>query len=358
MSESDAEKKHEPSDRQWREAAEQGQLARSPDILAAAVVIGAGAAMSVAPEPTVNALAAVLHRVPWTSAPLTHEEIGGWALDVSGLALAAMAVPLGAGALAAALTGFAMTRGEFASSALEPKWERLDPIGTTKEMFFSSRPWVELLKASAKAGLVVWSVSGVIAERIERMPALAATPVTALAGELSDIGMEVLWAAAPALLIIGGADYAWSWWTTRQRLMRTDQELRDEHKATEGDPRIKAQRRQRAREMLRRNGGLRQVRTADVVVTNPTHYAVALRYTRGRDQAPVVVAKGVDELAAMIREEARRHGIPRVEDRPLARGLYARALLGRAIPAEFFGPVAKVLAAVFQRRTARERPPV
>ncbi len=358
MSDSDAEKKHEPSDRQWREAAEQGQLARSPDILAAVVVIAAGAALSLAPGPTVHALGGLLQRVPWTAGPLTPEEVRGWAIDVTGIALAAMAVPLGAGALAAALTGFAMTRGEVASSALEAKFERIDPLGTAKEMFFSSRPWVELLKASAKAGLVAWAVSDVISKRIDQMPALAAAPVTVLAGELGAIGTDVLWAAAPALLVIGGADYAWSWWTTRQRLMRTDQELRDEHKATEGDPRVKAQRRQRAREMLRRNGGLRQVRTADVVVTNPTHYAVALRYTRGRDQAPVVVAKGVDELAAMIREEARRHGIPRIENRPLARGLYARALLGRAIPSEFFGPAAKVLAAVFQRRTARRRPPV
>ena len=151
---------------------------------------------------------------------------------------------------------------------------------------------------------------------------------------------------------LGVSDYAYSWWRNNEQLKRTDQELKDDLKQSDGDPHVKAARRRRAREIAA-SQGIRLVKDADVVVTNPTHYAIALRYRRGEDDAPIVLAKGVDHLAAKIRAEADRHGVPRIENRLLARGLYAMVDVGMRIPEEYYAAVAQVLAMVYNKRAAR-----
>jgi flagellar biosynthetic protein FlhB len=133
------------------------------------------------------------------------------------------------------------------------------------------------------------------------------------------------------------------------------QEIRDEYKQQEGDPMIKAQRRRSAR-MIAQKRSLVDVPTATVVITNPTHFAVALRYDRSRDAAPIVVAKGADNFAAKIREIARDHEIPLIENPPLARGLYKLVEPNQMIPIEFFGAVAEVLAYVYRHNESGERP--
>ena len=135
-------------------------------------------------------------------------------------------------------------------------------------------------------------------------------------------------------------------------MMMSYQQLKDESKEMEGDPHMKAARKARARQIAF-GQTLREVQKADLILTNPTHYAVALRYRAEEASAPTVVAKGVDHMALKIIAEAARHDIPRVENRPLARALYAVAKEGRMIPEEMYGPVAKVLAVILKRRRAR-----
>jgi flagellar biosynthetic protein FlhB len=162
--------------------------------------------------------------------------------------------------------------------------------------------------------------------------------------------MTVITRALLLAVLIAGADYAYQKWRTDKQLKMSKDDVKREHKNTEGDPHIKGQRRRRQQEMSR-NRMLGSVATADVVVTNPTHFAVALGYAPG-DPAPRVLAKGTNRLALKIRREAHRNGVPVHEDRPTARALYRQVRIGGYVPASLFEAVAVVLAVAY-RRTGR-----
>jgi len=149
-------------------------------------------------------------------------------------------------------------------------------------------------------------------------------------------------------LAVGGADFAWQRYHMSEQMMMSRQDVRQEHKESEGDPQVRARRRALARQAAMRQ--LVDVSRADVIVTNPTHYAVALRYRKAENASPIVVARGLDHLALKIRQEGGRHDVPIVENRGLARALYARSRVGAPIPSEFFGPVAQILALIYRRR--------
>jgi flagellar biosynthetic protein FlhB len=153
-------------------------------------------------------------------------------------------------------------------------------------------------------------------------------------------------------LIVAVFDFVYQWYQLEQKMMMSPQEMKDEHKESEGDPLLRAKRRQRQREIAFAQN-LRDVQTADVIVTNPTHYAIALRYRKGEAPAPRVVCKGLDHLAERMKAEARRHDIPQVENRLVARALYAQCKVGEMIPEKLYAAVAQVLALIYRRRNAR-----
>jgi flagellar biosynthetic protein FlhB len=155
--------------------------------------------------------------------------------------------------------------------------------------------------------------------------------------------VRLLWRAGFALLAIGGLDFGIQKWRLTRSLKMTKQELKDEARSGEGNPEIKARVRRIQREMFRKRM-LQAVPRATVVLTNPTHFAVALEYKRDKAAAPVVIAKGADLIAAKIREVAREHSIPIVENPPLTRALYKECEVGEVIPGQLFGAVAEVLA--------------
>jgi flagellar biosynthetic protein FlhB len=145
------------------------------------------------------------------------------------------------------------------------------------------------------------------------------------------------------MCIFAAADYFYQWWQYEKDIRMTKQEIKDEFKQTEGDPQVKS----RIKEIQRKMATMRMMRKvpeADVVIRNPTHYAVALKYKPGKDRAPIVVAKGINLVALRIIEIAEQHGVELVENKPLARGLYEAVELDRAIPEEFYKPVAEILA--------------
>jgi flagellar biosynthetic protein FlhB len=268
-----------------------------------------------------------------------------------------LGLPLGIIWFISLLGGLAQGQAVIPKEPLKIKWETLDIASAFQQKFLSTQPWMELGKGLGKLfvlGLLTWLA---IRERLPALPALAATTPEEVFTTMGDYTLVLLTRALPVAIVIAAADYAYQWWRLSERMMMTTQELKDEYKESEGDPHMKAARKARARQIAMAQT-LRNVQKADLVLTNPTHFAVAIRYDTREAPAPVVVAKGIDHLALRIRAEAARHDIPCIENRPLARALYAQAEENQMIPEDYYGPVAKVLAKVLKRKRKRvERGP-
>ncbi|WP_153159914.1 flagellar biosynthesis protein FlhB [Zoogloea sp. 1C4] len=251
-----------------------------------------------------------------------------------------------ASVVAALVTPFLLGGWVFSTSALKFDLTRLDPLQGLGRMF-STHGLAELVKATLKSVLVA-SVGGwVVWRERDHLFSLMLQP---LATSMDDFASLVLLSAlliVGSLAVIAAIDVPFQLWEFHRRLRMTKDELRQEMKEQEGDPQIKARIRAAQREMSRRRM-MSNVPTADVVVTNPTHYAVALKYDPDRAGAPIVVAKGADVVAGKIRELAREHNVPILEAPPLARALFAHCELEQQIPAALYTVVAEVMAWVFQ----------
>ena len=239
-------------------------------------------------------------------------------------------------------TSVAQTGWVFSPKAVHLKWERLNPAqGITK--FSPKYGGLELVKALVGVTVVAAVSFGLVTELMHQAPGLMGMTTTEIGRIGWDRAWGLLWRAGLALSLLAGADYALQRWRWLSQLKMTRQEVRDELKASEGSPEIKARVRRVQREMSRRRM-LGAVKDATVVIANPTHFAVALQYRRSEMAAPVVVAKGQDFMAARIRKMANAHGVPIVENVALARALYQGAEVGDTIPGALFGAVAEVLA--------------
>ena len=221
-----------------------------------------------------------------------------------------------------------------------------------KRVFFSSRSFVELLKGIAKILVLGGMAVGVIWGNLERIIDVVELPFIDVAGTMADVAFEVLVKVGAIYIFIAAGDFFWQRWKFKQDMKMTKQEVKDEGKQTEGDQNVKAKLRQMGRAMIRTRM-IGAVAGADVVITNPTHFAVAIKYTQGEDSAPIVVAKGVDFLAQKIKEVANENEITIVEDPPLARTLYKLVEVEQEIPEVLFKAVAQVLAYVFSLRSGK-----
>lgn len=251
-----------------------------------------------------------------------------------------------ASVVAALVTPFLMGGWVFSTSALKFDLTRLDPLQGLGRMF-STHGLAELVKATLKSVLVASVGVWVVWRERDHLFSLMLQP---LATSMDDFASLVLLSAlliVGSLAVIAAIDVPFQLWEYHRRLRMTKDELRQEMKEQEGDPQIKARIRAAQREMSRRRM-MSNVPTADVVVTNPTHYAVALKYDPDRAGAPIVVAKGADVVAGKIRELAREHNVPILEAPPLARALFAHCELEQQIPAALYTVVAEVMAWVFQ----------
>lgn len=251
--------------------------------------------------------------------------------------------PVGLAAMAGAILGTAAQGVYLTSKTIKPKASRLSLKQGAKRIFGTQAIW-EAVKALTK--VVVISVVVVVLGRA-LLPGLIGAGIMPLAITLDRTrdGVEtLLWTTTVTGLMLAGADYGFQRWRVMKELRMTPREIRDEMRQSEGDPAVKGA--MRARQMaISRNRMLSAVSGADVVVVNPTHFAVALKYERGRG-APRVIAKGTDSLALKIREAAREHRVPVVEDKPLARTLYRVCDVDDEIPAELYLAVARILAFV------------
>ncbi|WP_010582250.1 EscU/YscU/HrcU family type III secretion system export apparatus switch protein [Schlesneria paludicola] len=237
----------------------------------------------------------------------------------------------------------------FNSESLGPKWDRINPFLNWHKIVSMDgliRGGSSLLKIII-IGAVSWWV---LSDRGGQISALSEGRLGRSVSVAWTLALELLMDISAILLVLGGADYGYQWFRNERRLRMSREQLKQERKEDDGDPMILAKRRQRAREIANQRRMLEDVPTASVVITNPTHLAIALRYERGVDSAPIIVAKGHDQFAFQIASKARRHGIPVVERKPVAQALYKTVKVGQAIPQELFVAVSEVLAYVYRLR--------
>jgi flagellar biosynthetic protein FlhB len=268
--------------------------------------------------------------------------------------LLAMAAPSAiAAAFAAGLIGLAQTRLEVREDLLEFKFERLNPVDGIKRLLSFKHGATEVMLGLLRVGVVGWVAWRAMMREMPSLIALSRMPTASAVGRCVEAVVRVTLHALLTLAVVAVIDYGWSWWTLEREMKMTRKEILDESKMHEGDPKVKGRQRARARALARKRS-IANVKKSDVVVTNPTHIAVALRYA-ATDAAPVVVSKGHDAVALQIRSEARKHGIPILENRPLARALDAEVPIGHQVPGKHFAAVARVLAWVYRIRPSARR---
>jgi flagellar biosynthetic protein FlhB len=352
MAENDQEGTEQGTARRQDRAREAGQVPRSRDLSTAAVLFLSAIALKVVGPYSgahLRALLATGLSIPRPEA--LDDSRALMALEsATAHALMACAPPLAVTVVAALASPLAVGGWNFTLQALATDLNRLNPIAGFGRMF-SARGIVELFKAYLKfiliavvGALVLWKHAATIAV-LGRVP-----PETALVQVAALVGDAFLWLAGTVALI-AAVDVPWQLWQHAQRLRMTRAEVREEMKETDGAPETKGRIRSLQRELARRRM-MADVPKADVVVVNPTHYAVALRYLESRMRAPVVVAKGLDLVAARIRAVAEEHRIPIFEAPPLARALHRHVEIGTEIPASLYVAVAQVLTYLAQLRTA------
>ena len=270
------------------------------------------------------------------------------------LTVAVVAGPfLGATAVLAVVATFAQTRMLVSAESLKPKFNRISPLQGFKRLF-SLRSVVEALKGLLKITILLYLIYSYFQDVVIGFSRFLDMDISQACSILFNDILSLIIRVVIAFTVLAGADYLYQWWDYERQLKMSKQEVKEEYKQTEGDPQVKGKikqiQRQRAQQRM-----MQQVPGADVVIRNPTHVAVALRYKPDQDDAPVVVAKGLDELALRIVAVAEDYGVTIMENVPLARSLYAGTELDRMIPMEFYGPVAEVL--VYVLKLDREEEP-
>jgi len=240
------------------------------------------------------------------------------------------------------------------SKALKPNFARFNPISGIKKTFFSSRSLVELLKSLFKLGVIGTAVYFVIQDMIIEAISMVDITTEEIVHFMINGAFALTWKIAIVYSIIAFLDFIFQRRTFSKEMMMTKQEVKEETKQSEGDPIVKSRIR-KIQYMMARNRMMHDVPKADVVITNPTHYAIALKYDLMKDSAPKVLAKGVDEVAIKIKELAVKHNIPLHEDRELARTLYKYCDVGENIPEKLFKAVAQVLAYIYQIKNNKKK---
>ncbi len=339
-------KTEKPTPRRLRDARKEGQFPRTPD---AATWLGIAAGAALVPH-GLGVLREEVTRMLAALPDVAADPTPGRALaTLSGLPSAVLtaAAPIGLAAGAAAVLATAVQGLHPTTKTLKFKASRLSPKEGFKRMLGVRAAW-EALKALLKVVVITVVVLALARTLVPDLVGSGVVPVPVTLGVLGSGLRTLVWAIVVTGLVLALADYAFQRRTVMKQLRMTPREIKDENRQTEGDPMIKGA--IRARQMaMSRNRMLAAVASADVVLVNPTHYAVALRYEAGRG-APRVVAKGTDALAAKIRERAREHRVPIVEDKPLARLLHRVCDVDDEIPAELYAAVARILAFVFSLR--------
>jgi len=352
---SSEERTEQPTPKRLKDAREKGQVPRSRELNTLAVLMASAAGLLLLGKGMTEQFAHIMQRgfslereVVMDPAALTQYLAAGIG---DGLLMVA---PLFGLLLVAAILGpLGLGGWSFSTKAIAFKFEKLNPIKGLGRIF-SVKGLMELAKTLAKFLLVAAASAAILWSQVGELLSLGAEPVERA---LAHAGTICLWAfllISSVLILVALVDVPFQLWQHTKQLKMTFKEVKDEHKETEGSPEVKGRIRSIQREMSQRRM-MKAVPDADVVITNPTHYAVALRYERDGAGAPRVVAKGADLIALQIRTIAEANGVPVVSAPPLARALYALTELDQEIPAELYVAVAHILAYVYQLDAASGR---
>lgn len=344
------EKTEKATPRRRDEARRKGQVFKSSDLNAAVILIAGTIVTFVTMPYMVSVLkdfsAMYLLDRGWYD--FSPEYVHYLFLEVITI-LARLCFPIMAATFAAALLITYMQVGFiFAGEPLSPRLDRIDPISGFKRIF-SKRALVELVKSLAKVCITGLIVYAIFKGKIESFPRLIEMDAIDTIGFLGDITLEIALKVGLVFVVIGVLDYFYQWYEFEQSLKMSKYDIKQEYKQTEGDPQLKARQKQIQRDLAMRRM-MSEVPRADVVITNPTHFAVVLQYDVDAMQAPMVVAKGQDFMAQRIREVAAEHGVIMVENPLLARTLYYSVNIGDLVPEELYQAVAEVLAFVYRQK--------
>lgn len=346
---SDQENKTEdPSEKRLTEAREKGQIAKAPELQVVAGLLASFVVILFAGKTTAIRVAQLwagifghMHEVQVTS-----ERIGDWT-KISVMTMLSLALPVViTSTLASVLAGALQTRFALSPKALGFNWSRLDPVQGTQRIF-SKEGAMRLAVDSLKLGVVGTLLYSGIQQIINDPIFSSEVEAHQLGGFIYDTALLLLFRFSLAFGGIAILNYLYQHFKVHKGLMMTKQEVKEESRSAEGDPMIRAMRRQMARRLLQKQM-LAAIPTADVVICNPTHFAVALKYERGVDQAPMVLAKGENAFALRIKAIAAKHEVPMVENKPVARMLFKFGKVGESIPAQLYHVVAEILGFVYR----------
>ncbi|WP_286233267.1 flagellar biosynthesis protein FlhB [Thalassotalea sediminis] len=355
MAESDSgEKTEEPTGKKLSDARKKGQIARSKDLGTMFVLVGSAVALMMTGSALVTSLSSIMKRL----FTLSREEV----MDLNKLfgligdAVYSLSVPVGWMffiIMVAAFIGNILLGGmNFSWEAMAPKASKLSPIAGFKRMF-GVKAWVELIKSLLKFFVVVLSAYLLLVGLFDQILALSIEAIPLNFAHAVDLLLWMFLALSLSLVVIVAVDAPYQKWDHIRQLKMTKQEIKDELKNSEGSPENKGRIRRTQYEMSQRRQ-MAEVPNSDVVITNPTHYSIAIKYDTDLGGAPRVIAKGIDEMAIHIRTIAKEHGVEILASPALARSLYYTAEVDEEIPEELFAAVAQVLAFVYQLEEFRK----
>jgi flagellar biosynthesis protein FlhB len=348
MADDDSDKSEEPTSKKKTESLEKGLFPKSQELDTVMILGATLAVMAFSGHDQMNLVSVLttdilghLHDVRLNQ-PNAVRLFHLWAQEMFAIMMPLLAAVCVASILAGGMqTGFKLT-----PKLLEADMDKINPVNGFKRLFNKKnlvQTLVDVVKIAAMLGILYGLIKDVMNDPIFSAP----VQITYIGDFLFKLFTEMLTRLLEVMVVIAVIDYAWQRWKTNEDMKMTKQEVKDEHKQSEGDPHIKGRMRGMAMNILRQSIK-KNVPRADVVVTNPTHYAVALKYEQGVDKAPVVVAKGEGRIARHIKEVAAENGVPLVENKPVARLLYKTTRVGGTIPLELFQAVAQILAHVYR----------
>ncbi len=348
------ERTEQATPRRLQQARERGQIPRSRELNTMGILLFGAAGLLVLGPSMLEGLMDLM-RWGFTLSPdqvFDPRQVGGMFEEALMGGVKAMAPFLLVVLVVALVAPLALGGWSFAASGLSFKWEKLDPIKGLKRVF-GLRGLMELAKALAKFLLVAGASVLLLWYQLDALVALGHQPLPVAVADAAYLVAYAFVALCAALILVAAVDVPFQLWQHARQLRMTRQEVKEEFKDTEGKPEVRSRIRNLQREIAQRRM-MEEVPKADVIVTNPSHYAVALRYDPDTMAAPRVVAKGADLMAMRIRQVGVKHGVPEVSAPPLARAIYFSVKLNQEIPASLYVAVAQVLAYVYQLRQSRE----
>ena len=352
MAEDKYSKTEEATSKKIRETQEKGQFANSRELTSTFVLLAAILSFALSGQQgTLKMIATWKHIFSQSYAiSLTFNNMYDIVQWILAQMISIMAPILSTIMVAGILANLLQTKGiSFAIEPLKPKFSKLNPLKGIGRIF-SKNSISELMKSLFKVGVLTFIGYITIKSRMEQMPPMMSFSVGQILSFMGDVMLEIMIKALLFMALLAAADMTFQVFQHKEEIKMSKEEVKQERKETEGDPQIKQRIRSTQLELARKRM-MAAVPEADVVVTNPTHISVALKYDKDIHQAPIVVAKGADNIAAKIKEIAKNSNVPLVENKPLARTLYKTVEIGQFIPANLFRAIAEILAQVYKLKT-------